>query len=243
MDERRSLSVVIPAYNEAARIADAVERARAYCEGRFDTFEIIVVDDGSTDGTSDLVGRLLADEPRLRLERLPVNRGKGAAVRTGMLAAKGDLMLMCDADLSAPIEEVEKLLPWLDRGFDMVIGSRAVKDSDIKRQPIYRHLMGKVFGMLARLFFLRSIRDPQCGFKLFTKKSAEQIFRRTQIDRFAFDVEVLLLARRLGYALAEVGICWRHSPQSRVRLFRDSFRMLKDLCRIYWYDRTGRYGA
>jgi len=243
MSERRSLSVIIPAYNEAERVVATIERIRHYCCERFDSFEIIVLDDGSGDATAGVVGTLQEHEPRLRLERFPVNRGKGAAVRAGMLLASSDLCLMCDADMSAPIEELEKLLPWIDRGNDVVFGSRALKESTIVRQPLYRHLMGKVFGLFARVFAVQGVRDPQCGFKLFTREAAQAIFRQTHIDGYAFDVEVLLLARKRGYAIKEVGISWSHSPQSRVRLFADSFRMAVDLCRVLYYDLSGRYQA
>lgn len=239
---KESLSVIIPAYNEADRLPAAVETVSAYCRERFDSYEIIVVDDGSTDRTREILASMQQKEGRLRFQSLPANSGKGAAVRAGMMLAQSDLLLMCDADMSAPIGEMDKLIPWVDEGFPVVIGSRAVKESRIVRQPLYRHSMGKFFGLMARVLVIGGVRDPQCGFKLFIREAARDIFQRSCINRFAFDVEVLFLAGRLGYPIKETGIFWKHAAGSSVRLVRDSVRMALDLLRIRWHATMGRYG-
>jgi len=245
MSERTSLSVIVPAYNEAARIVPGLERISEYCIGRFDPFEIIVVDDGSSDDTADIVASLQHRMPQVRLLRLRRNQGKGVSVRAGMLSASpaSDYLLMCDADLSTAIEEIEKLIPWVvSGGVDVAFGSRALRESRISvRQPVYREAMGKIFGFLAGMFVVPGIRDPQCGFKLFSGQSAREIFQRTRINRFAFDVEALFLARKFGYSIKEVAVSWSNSPFSRVRILRDSLIMAGDIFRIRYYALTKQY--
>ena len=240
----KSLTVVVPAYNEELRIGATLGRILGYLGGRGATFEVLVVDDGSRDGTRALVEGLSASEPRLRLIALGENRGKGMAVRRGVLEATGDWILFSDADLSAPIEEVEKLAAALGNGSAIAIGSRSARGARIGvHQPWYRELMGKTFNLLVRLLAIRGIVDTQCGFKCFTRESARAIFSRTRIDRFAFDVEALVVARRLGFSIAEVPIEWSNEPNSRVGVLRDSTRMLFDLVRIRWNALTGAYDA
>ena len=240
----KSLSIIVPAFNEAAGIAKAIDEIQKYAGRRFDSFEIIVVDDGSRDATAGIVGALQASIHQLRLIRFHVNKGKGASVREGMLSAASDLMLMCDADLSAPIGAVEMLLPWIAGGADVVIGSRALKDSRIRvRQPPYRELMGKLFGVATRAVTGIALRDTQCGFKLFTRKAGRLIFGLARINRFAFDVEALLIAQRAGLQIREVPIEWSNSRDTRVRLLADSLSMACDLIRIRRNDRAGIYAA
>lgn len=229
----RSLSVVIPAYNEARRLPDTLERIHAYVGiGGYDA-EIIVVDDGSRDGTLEEVRRLRSSMPLLRDVGYGANRGKGYAVRAGVAAATKDAILFSDADLSTPIEDLEKLWAWYDRGWDVVIASRALPGSRReKRQPRYRELMGDVFRWLVSLLVVRGFRDTQCGFKLFRASAARRIFERVRTDGFAFDVEVLMRARQLGYRIAEVPVTWRDSEGSRVRPLLDSTRMFADLLKI-----------
>lgn len=214
-----ALSIVVPAYNEERRLPASLQRIASYLASASAPLpaELIVVDDGSADGTVAAVeeaSRRLG--LALRLLRHPANRGKGAAVRTGALAAAGRQVLVTDADLSTPIEEVEKLLAAATA---VAIGSRAVDESLVKeRQPLYRVAMGKLFNLLVRLLAVGGIRDTQCGFKLFSNEAAREVFSRATVDRFAWDVEALLLARRLGYAIAEVPVLWYHVEDSRVSL-------------------------
>jgi dolichyl-phosphate beta-glucosyltransferase len=212
--EATGLTVVIPAYNEEKRLEPTLRRVAEYCRQARPAHEILVVDDGSTDGTADLVRRIAREEPSIRLVARPANAGKGAAVRAGMLAATGARVLFTDADLSTPIEEVEKLLA---AGSPVAIGSRAVDATLVKqRQSLFRVASGKLFNLVVRVLVVSGIRDTQCGFKLFTKEAAREVFARASVDRFAFDVEALLLARRLGYRIAEVPVLWFNSPDTRV---------------------------
>jgi len=234
-NEQIQLSVVIPMYNEAGRIGRSLERIVEYLRGRSGAggFEIIVVDDGSRDGTVAVVEQFRTCAPELRLIRFSQNRGKGAAVRAGMIAATGEAVLFSDADLSTPIEEVEGALRHLSEGCDLVIGSRALAGSQIvARQSCLRESMGKLFNRLLRAYLSIPFRDTQCGFKLFRGDAARDLFRRAQIDGFAFDVEVILLAMRLGYAVHEIPVRWINDPNSKVRLLRHSTQMLGDLWRI-----------
>jgi dolichyl-phosphate beta-glucosyltransferase len=229
------LSVVIPAYNEATRLGPSLEKALAYLERRDEPFEILVVDDGSRDATSE-VARQVGD-PRIRVLRLPENRGKGAVVRTGLLASLGGKVLITDADFSTPIEEIEKLEALLPR-FPLVLGSRAVADADIReRQPFYRELMGKTFNRIVRLLAVRGIRDTQCGFKLVQGEVGRKIATELTVDRFAYDVELIWLARRHGCEVAEVGVVWINSPDSRVSPVASSLSALLDVIRFRFRHR------
>ncbi|MGB9906711.1 MAG: dolichyl-phosphate beta-glucosyltransferase [Candidatus Saccharicenans sp.] len=227
------LSVVVPAYNEEKRIGFSLFRIKDYLQSRNISAEVIVVDDGSTDRTAEEAGEIMADYPEFRVITLPVNRGKGAAVRSGVLQARGELVLFTDADLSTPIEELEKFLPLAREGCQVVIGSRALPESQIKeRQGWLREHLGKFFNLLVRLLVLKGFKDTQCGFKLFRKEAAREIFLRLETEGFAFDVEVLLLARKLGYKICQVPVVWVNHPESRVRLVRGSLKMLGELLRI-----------
>ncbi len=238
----RSFSIVIPAYNESMRIPPTLEAIAAYFGQRGAEYEIIVVDDGSSDGTPDVVRRIMEKIPAIRLIENGVNCGKGFSVRKGFLAAKGDLVLFSDADLSTPVREFERLLAEIERGADVAIGSRALAESRIKvRQPIYRELMGKIFNRLVRFFTIGGFSDTQCGFKLFRAGSCRPVFLAQKIHRFAFDVELLFLASRMGLAIREVPVEWHNSPSSTVRLFQDSTRMFFDIVRIRFNYLTGAY--
>jgi len=210
-------------------------------DGQGYAFEIIVVDDGSTDSTADTVEEVSGDERRIRLVLNRVNMGKGYSVRHGISEAAGDVVLFSDADLSTPIEEYDRLLPHLDR-FDIVIASRSLPDSDIViHQPIYREMMGRVFNALVQMLLVRGIVDTQCGFKLMRTDVGRRIAAYQRINRFSFDVEMLLVARRLGYSFVDIPVRWINSPGSRVQPLRDSFNMLLDLFRIKLYDIAGCY--
>ncbi len=227
------LSIIVPAYNEEARIGATLERMVAYLEARGESFELLVVSDGSDDGTNAIVNRIAEAHAQVRLMTYSPNRGKGYAVRVGMLAAGGERLLFSDADLATPIEEIEKLSEALDNGCDIAIGSRDTVGSQlIRRQSMVREMGGRFFNQLVQLIAVPGIHDTQCGFKLFTRRSALAIFSRCQIDHFAFDVEALFLARKYGLRISEIPVRWAHQEGSKVRFVRDAIRMLKTLFRI-----------
>lgn len=238
------ISVIVPAYNEEKRLQSTLPHLWRSLKRRFNNFEILIVDDGSKDKTSALISRFSDEYPEVRLIRYENNRGKGHAVRTGVLAARGHYVLFSDADLSTPVMEVRKLLKALSEGYDVAIGSRAIREARIvKYQPFYRVLLGKTFNKLVQLFTVRGISDTQCGFKCFKQRVARDIFSHCCIDGFSFDVEVLYVARKRGFKVREVGVIWRNDPHSTVHPFRHSLQMLKDLFAIRWYGLLGRYNG
>ena len=222
------LSVVIPAYNEQERLGSTLARVTAWLRARGGAWEVIVADDGSRDRTREVAQACAG----VRLVALPQNRGKGAAVRAGMLAAEGDRVLFSDADLATPIEELDKLGAALDAGADIAIASRALDGAQIEtRQHPVRELMGRTFNTIVRVLVLGGIKDTQCGFKLFTRAAAHDLFGRATIDGFAFDVEILWLARG-RYQIAEVPVVWRHVEESKVSPGTDAMRMFADVIRL-----------
>jgi dolichyl-phosphate beta-glucosyltransferase len=236
------LSVVIPAYNEELRIGKTLREIQTYLQRQPYSAEIIVVDDGSQDGTAPSVRAFEATRPPIYLLQNGRNRGKGFSVRQGFLRAQGECLLFSDADLSTPIEEVEKLFAALRERCEVAIGSRALPGSRVEvHQPRYREHLGRLFNLFVQLLAVPGIQDTQCGFKCFTREAALAICQRMTAERFGFDVEMLYLARLLGYRVREVPVVWRHSPQTRVRVWRDSVSMLGDLWRIRWNDLWGRY--
>lgn len=224
------ISVVIPAYNEAERLGATLRRAVEYLARRGDSYEILVVDDGSRDRTVEVAEAFSGDGVRvIRHER---NRGKGGAIKTGIIASRGVEVLLSDADSSTPIEELEKLERRLDEA-PVVLGSRAVAGADIRQhQPIYREIMGKTFNLIIRMAGVRGVNDTQCGFKLLRGDVARAIGSRLTIDGFAYDVELVWLARRHGHRVVEVGVIWVDSPDSRVDPIRSSVSMLIDVIRM-----------
>jgi dolichyl-phosphate beta-glucosyltransferase len=237
-----ALSVVIPAYNEAARIGEPLRRIDRHLRARGLPGELVVVDDGSSDGTAEVVRRVTAELGTpvqvLRSER---NRGKGHAVKVGMTSARGRAVLMTDADLSTPIEELDKLLPHLRDGVQVVIGSRKMAGARIEvHQPWLREMMGGVFTQLTRLLVVR-VSDVTCGFKLFTREAAGDIFSRVTLEDWSFDAEALFLARRLGFRVREVPVVWRDAAGTKVRRGRDAIRAALGLLRILANSVTGRY--
>lgn len=245
------LSVVIPAYNEAARLPTSLHKVLAYLEGCDYPYEVLVVDDGSTDATAQAVEQAASEHPHLELVRNP-HRGKGFAVRTGMLKAKGEYILYSDADFSAPIEEVEKLLPYLQKKYHVAMGSREGVGSARYDEPRYRHIMGRVFNTLVRLMALPQFHDTQCGFKAFRKDAAHTLFRNLHLygDKAGdvkgamvtgFDVEVLYLALKWNYKVKEVPVRWYYSKSANVSPVRDAYRMFKDISRVRLNDLRGLY--
>ena len=238
------LSIVIPAYNEAKRLPGTLARLREWLGAAHAQHEIVVVDDGSSDGTSE-AAREAAREAGgggIVILRHEPNRGKGYAVRRGMLAARGDRRLMTDADLSTPLEELPRLMDELDRGAEVAIGSRAVAGARIEvHQSVFRESMGRVFNWLVQVLLLPGLKDTQCGFKLFTARAAEEAFASCRLDGFSFDVEALYVARRRGMGIAEVPVVWRNDEATRVSLGGGGAAFV-DLLRIRLLAWRGAYG-
>ncbi len=228
-DEAPYLSLIIPAYNECRRIAATVEQVRGFVKLHGWIYEIIVVDDGSTDQTSKAV----PTDDCVRVISYQPNRGKGYAVRQGMLASRGEYVAFSDADLSAPIEELTKLFDAIKSGAEVAIGSRAMAKSELLlRQPFYRELGGKALNLIIQLLAVRGIHDTQCGFKLFRGGVARKIFKECILDGWGFDVEALYLTRKLGYSIAEISVKWSHDADSKISPFSAGLQVLKDLLRI-----------
>lgn len=239
------LSIVIPAYNEERRVGRTLTRIREYLATESfaaGEFEIVVVDDGSTDATARIVQDRMAEIPGLRLVSNEQNRGKGYSVRRGMLEARGTVSLFTDADLSSPIEESEKLFKAIREGNDLAIGSRAVDRSLIVvHQSRFREVAGMIFNGFVRLFTGLPFRDTQCGFKAFVSGTCRIVFEQQRIEGFGFDPEVLFLARRHGLKGAEVPVRWAHDAATKVHVLRDSLLMFADLVYIRWNWMIGRY--
>jgi glycosyltransferase involved in cell wall biosynthesis len=237
-----ALSVVIPAYNEEAGIALAVETVHAYLAGIDVAHEIVVVDDGSRDATAAIVTALARDLPvRLLAGR---HRGKGAAVKLGMLEARGDAVLFMDADLSTPITEWPKFAPWLREGYDVVIGSRKMPGADVRvRQPPLREALGRGFTWLSNVLLGSSVSDITCGFKCYARTAAQRVFALQRLDGWGFDAENLFVAKRLGMRIKQVPVVWTDDTSTKVRLGRDVLRSLLDLCTIRLGSWRGHYTA
>lgn len=240
---RPNLSVIIPAYNEEARLEPTLHQAVEYFTRSEWPVEILVVDDGSRDGTALVVDRVARAHPQVKLLRLPANRGKGYAVRAGVINSVGTYVLFADADAATPFEEIEKLYAAIVAGAHVAIGSRAIRSAGSEvRAKLYRKIIGRGFHLLVRTLTVRGIADTQCGFKLFRGEIAQELFARMRMNGFSFDVEVLLMAQRGGYTVAEVPVNWTHQPGSRVNIATDSLRMARDLFVIRshllrgWYD-------
>jgi dolichyl-phosphate beta-glucosyltransferase len=227
------LTVVIPTYNTEPRIAATLDAVASFLAGKPYSSEIVVVDDGSTDLTADAALAALAGRIPSKVIRREKNLGKGASIREGVLAASGEIVLFCDDDLSTPIGELDKLLAVIEEGADVAVGSRALAASEIRvRQRRPREWMGKAFNVLVRLFVLKGYPDTQCGFKAFRREAALYVFSRLRTAGFAFDVEVLVLCRERGYRVAQVPVVWSDSRPSRLKIFKGSLKMLKELGRI-----------
>lgn len=245
------VSVILPSYNEKSNIEDGVlERVYAYLEKTSWEWELLFADDGSSDGTLQLLEEFCTSHPRARVLALP-HRGKGPTVLDALQAATGEVRLFTDFDQATPISEIEKLLPFIAKGYDVVIGSREVQGAQRKKEPFHRHLMGRGFNFFVRLFTIGGIADTQCGFKMFTKRAVEMLVPQVVVyaakgemrDAFtgAFDVELLYLAKKYGLKIAEVPVIWKYVKTTRVDPIKDSIRMFKDILRIRWADLTGKY--
>ena len=239
---RPFLTVVVPAYNEERRLGATLERIAGWLSARGLDAEIVVVDDGSSDGTARVAAEQLKGR-RGRVIRQPENRGKGAAVRRGVLEAHGRWVLLSDADLSSPIEEYDVLADAVrDRDADVAIGSRGLRESRVEiRQNLVRQTMGKTFNLAIRAMTGLPFRDTQCGFKLMDRERVRPLFEKMVVDRFAFDVELLFLCRKFGLAVIEIPVVWRNAPGSKVSILRDPLNMLADVARVRWRFRRGRY--
>lgn len=236
------LSLVIPSYNESSVLSSNLSKIIEYFIQKKYSFEIIVVNDGSSDFTAELVRSITVDNPSVKLINNKQNMGKGFSVKSGILSAQGEYILFSDADLSTPIQELSKLLPYFERGFDVVVGSRALKDSNIVlKQAALRQVMGKVFNYLVRFLGLADISDTQCGFKCFKRAPAQRIFSLQKLNGFCFDVEVLSIAKKLSYKIKDVPVVWVNRADSRVRICCDSLRMFRDLFKIKLKMLRGSY--
>ncbi len=235
-------SIVIPAYNESARIANALDAVTNCIRKRGWSAEVIVVDDGSRDQTAAMVRAFAANSPEVRLLQNPGNRGKGYSVRNGILHSFGEVVLFTDADLSAPIEEAEDLFAAIAAGADIAIGSRWLERTrQTIRQPLYRQFFGRCFNGVTRAVMRLPYADTQCGFKAFTRAAAQTVFQLQTIERWGFDPEILFIARKRGYRIAEVPVSWAHDERTRMSYLKDGIRMLEDIAIVRCNALLGRY--
>ncbi len=236
------VSIVIPAYNESQRIESALDRVLGCIRDRHWNAEVLVVDDGSTDATPQIVHQYMSNHSGLHLIRNPGNRGKGYSVRNGLLQASGEIVMFTDADLSAPIEEAERLFQAIRDGADVAIGSRWLdKARQTIHQPIYRRFFGRCFNAVTRMVMGLPYADTQCGFKAFRSSAAQVIFRLQRIERWGFDPEILFIARRLRLRVAEVPVTWGHDERSKMSYLRDGAKMLEEMATIRTNSLLGRY--
>jgi glycosyltransferase involved in cell wall biosynthesis len=238
-----SLSIVIPAYNESERLGPSLERVLAFVRRQPGEIEVIVVNDGSQDQTAEIV-RLYAQKSGgiVRLLENPENRGKGYSVRNGTLHAGGDIVLFTDADLSSPIEEATKLIAAIEQGADVAIGSRwARSELQTQRQSLARQVLGRVFNGLLRILLRLDFKDTQCGFKAFRRDTARALFPLQRIEGWGFDPEILFLAQKLGFKVAEVPVLWGHDDRTRINPIVDGARMVSEMLLIRWNSLAGKY--
>jgi glycosyltransferase involved in cell wall biosynthesis len=236
------ITIVIPAYNEASRLPRTLRQITEFLATQVYDVEIVVVDDGSTDNTTTLTQEFAAHSSFVKLLRMP-HKGKGHAVKAGVLQAQGEYVFLCDADLSMPITELPKFLPPLPSSYKVAIGSREASGAARFDEPVHRHLMGRVFNGLVQLLAVPGLKDTQCGFKCFHHSVVKDLFSYQTLDGFGFDVEVLYLAQRRGYRIVEVPIQWYYQTESKVHPWRDTYRMVLDILRIRYHDFRGRYGT
>jgi glycosyltransferase involved in cell wall biosynthesis len=236
-------SIVIPAYNESARIPATLQSVVDCIRQRGWSAEVVVVNDGSSDSTADVVRAFAAANPEVRLLENPGNRGKGYSVRSGMLQAHGEVVLFSDADLSAPIEEADGLFAAIAAGADIAIGSRWLETKrQTIRQPFYRQFFGRCFNGVTRFVMGLKFADTQCGFKAFTRAAAQTVFQLQTIERWGFDPEILFIALKRGYRIQEVPVSWAHDERTRMSYLKDGIKMLEEIAIVRWNALTGRYG-
>jgi dolichyl-phosphate beta-glucosyltransferase len=235
-------SIVVPAYNERARIGKTLEQIIEHLREEKWSAEIVVVDDGSRDDTFQVVSDFSSQNPEVRIIQNPGNQGKGYAVRNGMLNARGEVLLFTDADLSSPISEATKLFAALDKGADVAIGSRWLDPSlQFVRQSLKRQALSRIYNLFLRVVLTFPYRDTQCGFKAFTRAAAEKIFPQQRVTRWGFDPEILFLAHRMGLKVVEVPVRWGHDERSKIHPIRDGLRMASDALRTRWFAISGKY--
>ena len=244
MTEYPRYSIVIPAYNERLRIIATLDAVVACVRRNHWDAEVIVVNDGSSDETADLVRDFAVHAPEVRLMENPSNRGKGYSVRNGIVHAQGNIVMFTDADLSAPIDEAERLFAAIEQdGADIAIGSRWLATSrQTHRQPLYRQFFGRCFNALTRMVMRLPYADTQCGFKAFTRDAAQTVFQLQTIERWGFDPEILFIARKRRFKVKEVPVSWAHDARTRISYLRDGLQMLKELAIVRWNAILGRYG-
>ncbi len=236
------LSIVIPAYNECLRIEGTLTRVMECISREAWDAEVLVVDDGSSDETPDIIQRWMTLHPRLHLIQNPGNRGKGYSVRNGLLQAAGEIVMFTDADLSAPMEEASRLIAAIQEGADVAIGSRWLdRARQTHQQPLYRQFFGRCFNAITRGVMGLPFLDTQCGFKAFRREAAQVIFRLQRIERWGFDPEILFIARKLKYTVREVPVTWGHDERSRMSYLKDGLKMLEEMAIIRWNSVAGRY--
>ncbi len=236
------LSIVIPAYNESARMETALSSVLAWVTSHPWESEVLVIDDGSTDNTASIMHRWMASRSSLHLIQNPGNRGKGYSVRNGLLQASGEIVLFTDADLSAPIEEAQHLIEAIEAGADVAIGSRWLdRQRQTIHQPLYRRFFGRCFNWVTRKVMGLPFKDTQCGFKAFRRDAAQTIFRLQTIERWGFDPEILFIARKLRYTIVEVPVTWGHDERSRISYLKDGMKMLEEMAQIRSNSLRGRY--
>lgn len=242
MTGKLKLSVVIPAYNEEKRIVGTIVSLRDYFDSLPLDWDLLLVDDGSSDRTAEVCREAFGRRDGLKVVKHPRNMGKGAAVRTGMLAAAGDYAIFMDADFSTPVTEFGKFLPLIGEGRPVLIGSRKMPGASVeKRQPFLREFFGRGFTSLSNTLLGTDYSDFTCGFKCFSRGAAREIFSRQLIDNWSYDAEILYLSRRLGFPVVEIPVRWQDAPNSKVRLLRDIATSFYGLLRITWFRLAGRY--
>jgi dolichyl-phosphate beta-glucosyltransferase len=235
------LSIVVPAYNEEKRLPDSLPQIANFVRKQDYPIEVIIVDDGSTDRTAEVVKGFQEESPFIALRQVD-HGGKGHAVRAGMLHARGEYLFLCDSDLSMPIEEINKFLPPTLSEYDVAIASREVKGANRHDEPTYRHVMGRVFNLIVRLLAVHGIQDTQAGFKCFRREAARQVFRLQTIKGWGFDVETLFIAQRRGMVIVEVPINWYYKNRSQVKPIQDTYNMFREVLKVRFNAWQGRYG-
>jgi dolichyl-phosphate beta-glucosyltransferase len=234
------LSVIIPAFNEEGRLSDTLRKIAAFTETQSYCMEVIVVDNASTDSTSIIISHFVSAYPFIRSLYEP-RHGKGAAIRKGILAAEGKYVLIYDADMAVPLEEVDSMLLPQINNYDIIIGSREAAGAKRHGEPLYRHIMGRIFNIVVQYMILPGVRDTQCGFKSFRRDVARDLFSASKLNGWGFDAEILYIAILRGYRIVEIPVSWHYGKNSKINLFRDSWNMFREVVEIHRNGRKGVY--